>query len=401
MISKQFALKIFEAFAIERWSDFVRPIDLIEMDKSAEKMMTAYILGKFEEKNGKEVNWHWMIYASLFELLKKIALCDIKAPIQRMIKKNYPAEYKKLNDWVLEQYKDLIDNELYDEFEKYLKSTNKPTDKPTILAKRIFRAAHKFSAMREFQLLSPVNEEITLQKVANDLYEDISEFLDLKGLQLLLTKQRPFKFLLMVEKLRYQVRWNQTPRIPKTSVLGHSFFVAILSLLLSRQGEIKKNPKRIYNNFFSALFHDLPEAVTRDIISPVKQATRKLPEIVKKIEDEIVNTELRPLMEDFFADELLYFTNDEFENRVKIDTQVCHKDFDEINKTYNEEKFDPVDGKLIRAADHIAAFLEADSSIQHGITSSHLTEGKNNLRKLYPSGNLINGCDISVFFEEG
>ena len=32
----------------------------------------------------------------------------------------------------------------------------------------------------------------------------------------------------------------------------------------------------IFNNFFCSLFHDLPEAVTRDIISPVKQATDEL-----------------------------------------------------------------------------------------------------------------------------
>ncbi|MGL4986361.1 MAG: HD domain-containing protein [Treponemataceae bacterium] len=400
MISKQFALKIFEAFTIERWSDFVRPIELIEMDKSAEKMITAYILGKFEENNGKKVNWHWMIYASLFELLKKIALCDIKAPIQRMIKKSYPSEYKKLIDWVLEQYKDLIDSELYAEFESYLKNDEKTIDEPTLLAKRIFRAAHKYSSLREFQLLELVNEKMTLQKVANELNEDISEFLDLKGLQLLVTKQRPFTFLLMIEKLRYQIRWNQTPRIPKTSVLGHSFFVAILTLLLSRQSEITKNKKRIYNNFFSALFHDLPEAVTRDIISPVKQATQKLPEIVKHIEDDIVTAELLPLMEDFFSTELLYFTNDEFENRIKYKNNTEKKDFDDINKNYNTSDYEPIDGKLIRCADHIAAYLEATSSIQHGITSIHLTEGKKKLRKLYPQGQMVNGCDVSVFFLE-
>ena len=48
MVNKALALKIFEGFSIERWNDLVRPFDLIEMDKSAEKMVLVYIIGKFE-----------------------------------------------------------------------------------------------------------------------------------------------------------------------------------------------------------------------------------------------------------------------------------------------------------------------------------------------------------------
>ena len=76
----------------------VRPFDLIEMDKSAEKMVLAYIIGKFEESKGNTIDWDWMIYASLFELFKKIALCDIKSPLQRRIRLEYPDEYRRLNE---------------------------------------------------------------------------------------------------------------------------------------------------------------------------------------------------------------------------------------------------------------------------------------------------------------
>lgn len=30
-------LKLFEAFSIQRWNDLIRPFDIVEMDKSAEK----------------------------------------------------------------------------------------------------------------------------------------------------------------------------------------------------------------------------------------------------------------------------------------------------------------------------------------------------------------------------
>ena len=47
-MNKQLALKIFEGFSIQRWNDLIRPFDLVEMDKAAEKMVLAYIIGKYE-----------------------------------------------------------------------------------------------------------------------------------------------------------------------------------------------------------------------------------------------------------------------------------------------------------------------------------------------------------------
>ena len=210
MLTKKLVLKLFEAFSIERWNDFIRPFEMIEMDKSAEKMVLAYIIGKFEENQGNKINWDWMIYASFFDLLKKIALCDIKSPVQRMIKTEYPEEYKKLNEWVVAQYKDVIeDAELYQMFCDYMTGKDiedvKNPEEKTIIKRteRVLRAAHKFSAMREFQMLSVVNEPYRTKDIEKQLNQDIESFLDLRGLQLLITKQRPYEFLLMVEQLRF------------------------------------------------------------------------------------------------------------------------------------------------------------------------------------------------------
>lgn len=418
MLEKKIILKIFEAFSIERWNDLVRPFDLIEMDKAAEKMVLAYIIGKYEEQRGFSIDWDWMIHAAFFDLLKKIALCDIKSPVQRMIRRDYPQEYQKLNNWVVEQYEPLLtDEQLFKSFKEYC--LGNPFDPDTVRGHtyRVFRAAHKYSTMREFEMISVVNEKFRLSAIEKQLNHDIEEYLDLRGLQLLLTKQRPYDFLMIIEQLRFQVRWNQTPRIPKTSVLGHSFFVAILTLLLEKKSGQVFCASRRYNNFFTALFHDLPEAVTRDIISPVKQATDGLPSIVKHIEDVIVSRELEPLMDKCYKDELLYFINDEFADKILIPKentllssslienfsnansgQILKVSFDDLNKKYNIPECSPTDGSLIRIADHIAAFIEADSSINHGITSTHLRDGRENLLRIYPKGKIISGIDVASFF---
>ena len=406
MLDKRFVLKIFEGFSIERWNDLIRPFDIIEMDKAAEKMAAAYIIGKFEESQGHEIDWNWIIYASLFDLLKKIALCDIKSPVQRMIRREYPREYMRLNEWVLEQYRPLItDDDLFAHFTLYIGQTagSLPLPQKSVLAARVLRAAHKFSSYRELEMISKVNESERTDKIRREMNEDLGEYLDLRGMQLLITHQRPYEFIMMIEQLRFQTRWNQTPRVPRTSVLGHCFFVAVVTLLLGRETGIQFCPERVFNDFFSALFHDLPESVTRDIISPVKQATDELPSIVKHIEDEIVRKELVPLMEPFYSDELMYFTSDEFENRIVRTNsdgtrQTVHVSFDELNSTYNSAAFAPVDGKLVRLADHLSAFIEADSSIKHGITSSHLTSGRDNLLKMYPEHTVINSIDAASLF---
>lgn len=407
MLNKKLIMRLFEGFSIQRWTDMIRPFELVEMDKSAEKMIIAYIIGKIEESQGKKVNWEWLIYASLFDLLKKIALCDIKSPVQRMIKKQFPDEYLKLNEWVLKQYKDIIeDDELYSKFTIYVGRTagNFPLPDDLILTFRILRAAHKYSSLRELQMIECVNERERVYKIKQQLNLEIQEYLDLKGLQLLVTKQKPFEFVLMIERLRFQTRWNQTPRVPKTSVLGHCYFVAALTILLMRETKIKLCSKRFYNDFFSALFHDLPEAVTRDIISPVKQATDELPSIVKKIEDEILKNELIPLMEPSYSDEIIYFTNDEFSNRIKVSnsskSQVAVVEWEELNEKYNKDKYDPIDGKTVRLADHLSALIEAHSSIKHGITSEHLQSGKENTIKGYPHGKIINAIEIRKLFDE-
>ena len=184
-MDKQLILKIFEGFSIQRWNDLIRPFDLVEMDKASEKMVIAYIIGKYEEKKGIKINWKWMAYASLFDLLKKIALCDIKAPVQQMLKKEFTREYMRLNEWVLKQYRQLIkDDSLFSEFTIYIGQKAGSFALPENLkdSVRVYNAAHKYSTIRELEMLSVVNEKERLSKIDTELKADIQPYLDLEGL---------------------------------------------------------------------------------------------------------------------------------------------------------------------------------------------------------------------------
>ncbi len=402
-MEKNLALKIFEGFSIQRWNDLIRPFDLVEMDKAGEKMVLAYIIGKYEEKKGHQIDWNWMIYASLFDLLRKISLCDIKAPVQQMLKREFPDEYMRLNEWVLNQYKALIpDSKLFSDFTIYVgqKAGTFPLPEELKRTLMVYSAAHKYSTIRELEMLSVVNEAERLSAIKSSLEKEIQQYLELEGLQKLMTHQKEFDFLLKIEQLRFQTRWNQTPRVPATSVLGHCFYVAIMTLLLGRESNPKMCKNRVFNNFFCALFHDLPESVTRDIISPVKQATDDLPNIVKKIEDEIVQKELVPLMDPIYVDQVIYYTNDEFSNRIIKNGRVECVTWEDLNEKYNSEEYQPVDGRLVRICDHFSALMEADISIKHGITSEHLTKGRKSTLDHYKEGEIISGINVNEFFSK-
>ena len=403
-MNKKLSLRIFEGFSIQRWNDLIRPFDMVEMDKAAEKMVLAYIIGKYEENKGNFIDWEWIIHASFFDLLRKIALCDIKAPVQQMLKREFLDEYMRLNEWVLNQYRPLInDDDLFSRFTIYVgqKAGYFKLPEELNVSLRVYNAAHKYATMRELDMLAVVNEKQRLEKIYTELQADIQPFLDLEGLQKIMTHQKPFDFLMKIEQLRFQTRWNQTPRVPATSVLGHCFYVAIMTMLLGRESNPDMCKRRVINNFFSALFHDLPESVTRDIISPVKQATDGLPDIVKKIEDEIVEKELVPLMEDFFRDEVIYYTSDEFSDRI-LDAQknVKKVSWEDLNNFYNEDELYPVDGRLVRICDHLAALMEADISIKHGITSVHLINGRKGMLSHYQPDEKISGINVYKLFHD-
>ena len=370
MINKSFVMKLFEGFFIRRWNDQIRPIELVEMDKNAHKMVIAYCLTQYEEDDGKNVDWHNIIRGGIYELLRRIVTSDIKSPVYRKIREDEPTVFAQLNEWVYNQFKSLITNKsIKDEFRKYLIGDGLIDP----ISKKILKAAHLYASFWEFQIIRNANPHgYKIQEIDKMMYKDFEPYMDLIGLRKLLCKGKISSFIDIVGQLRFQVRWSQTPRVPTTSVLGHSMMVAVLAYLFSRK--ISACEKRIRNNFFGGLFHDLPEALTRDIISPVKGSNKELSDVIGKIETELVEKEIFPLLPNDWRSDLKYFTENEFENKVRIDGEELEKPptSEEINSDYNEDIYYPYDGQIIKACDRLATYTEAFASIETGIKTSHL-----------------------------
>jgi len=188
-------------------------------------------------------------------------------------------------------------------------------------------------------------------------------------------------FLNLCGQLRFQSRWAHLHRIPKTSVLGHSLFVAILSYLFSL--EIKACEQRCVNNYFTGLFHDLPEVLTRDIISPVKRSVGEIDYLIKEYEKEQMEKEIYCLIPENWHSEFKMYTENVFDSIVTINGETKKVSSQEINDKFNKNKVNPRDGELVEAADDLAAFIEAREAIRNGSLGKDFEEARLSLKKRY------------------
>jgi len=387
--------RFFDAAYIQRWNDLIRPLDFTELDKQAHKIIIAFVIAKHEEQDrGIELKWDEIVHGCFFEFLQRIILTDIKPAVFDKIMED---KGKELNEWVLKNWeKDLNEfkSGLYEDFKAYL--INPPSSNTE---RRILKAAHYLSTSWEFNIIYHTNPGIYgIKKTKEEIENRLEDYFDFIGVQKISLKKKSFDFIDLCGQLRFQKRWIQTPRIPQTSVLGHTLIVALITYLCSREKGL--SGERLSNNFFGALFHDLPEALTRDIISPIKKAVGGLEDIIGDYEKNLVKEKMLPLLPQQWHAEMRFFLEEPFKNRVMSeDGKVKIVDNEKMNDILENDPAYPlrIDGEVIEACDHLAAFLEAAISIKHGVSSRHLEEGKKKLAENY-KGKVINGLNFGELF---
>lgn len=393
-MTKELFLKIFDAAYMQRWNDKLRPIPFIEIDKQAHKLIIAYLLGKFEEKKNP-INWTSIIEGAFFDFLERMIITDIKPPILARIKSD-PSRKKELNQWTFKQLEPYISC-LGEEFcRKYQNFFEEPDN---TIEKRIISAAHIYGSKWEFDILEKANPNgYDIDYIKENFEKNIENYYDLEGIKQLALYKSYRKFIDMCGQLRFQIRWANLHRFPRTSVLGHCFYVAMISYIFSLT--INACPKRIYNNFFTALFHDLPEVLTRDIISPVKNSIEGLSDLIKDYEVEQMEKFVYPLLpEDSIKQDIRFYTENEFTTFITLDGTKQKTTSEKINSEYNQDPFSPRDGEVIKAADELAAFIEVYTAILNGSDAGEFRKAYEILRNKYISINNLAGLDIKTIFE--
>ena len=266
-----------------------------------------------------------------------------------------------------------------------------------VLEKKILRAAHYYASDWEFKIIYSLNKyTYDIEKVKAGIYDNLKSCNTFDGFTKFQRDAFLQDFMSLIGKLRYQQRWAKAVRMPNTFVMGHMLVVALLSYFMTLELD---NPckKRLVNNFFSGLFHDVPEALTRDIVSPIKKSIEGLDKILSDIEKEQMENVVFPMLPKEWHPEIRYFTNDEFSSKVMLDGKCTISSSDEINEKYNSNEYNPIDGQIIRGCDHLSAYIEAFLSLSYGVSSQPIVNGYYHLRDEYKN-KVIGGIDFAVPF---
>ncbi len=393
MIRKPVLERIYQGAHIQRWNDHIRPKGFTELDKQSQKMIIAYILGSYEEQDKNiSIDWRKLIEGGIFEYLHRIILTDIKPPVYHKLMNE---RGKEINKWVYGLLGDDLQSIKGDFFQKFKEYFDNPSY--AVLEKKILKASHYLSTNWEFKIIYPMNSVIYgIEETKKAIENELEEHYDLAGVQKIKLGNKTSDLIDLIGQLRFQQRWAQSPRVPETSVMGHMLIVAIMSYLCSL--EIEACNQRLCNNYFTALFHDIPEVLTRDIISPVKRSVDGLDDIIKDIEKKQMDEKFFPLLPESWHEKMRFYIEDEFAGKIVEDGKIKNVTSDEINDKYNFDKYNPVDGQIIKGCDHLAAFIEARISISHGITSVHLDKGSETIALDYKNKNIA-GIDFGQLFD--
>ena len=372
--------KLFKLAVIQRWNDHPRPFNITELDKQGHKAITAYLFAKIEEaERGKKINWSGLFEGLIFEALQRAVFTDLKP---RLFHKLLKTRKGQMDRYLFETYREPLekfDKELFGRFKRYF------TDGGFLpYEKYIIRGAHFIPTYWEFQFIYPVAKAMyNIENVKRELENTLEDFHHLIGIQRFLLKRKLYGFINLCGQLRFQKRWISVERIPQTSVMGHLFFVSTLVYLLmkfiARFAGISISERAIYSTFLTALFHDLPEIITRDIISSLKEVLGK--EEIRKVEIEGLEDEVLNLLPPYIADEIRVFLGllppekaleiDEFTDRVYKNGELELFPPSDLSFLGEEEGY-PIWGSLIKLVDHLAAYYEALYTLKHGIKNGEL-----------------------------
>lgn len=354
-LSAEMLYLFFDSANMNRWNDHLRPLDLTELDKQAHKAAIAWILGKRAESEGRTIDWDGIIGGCMFSFIRRAVLTDLKPQVFHRVVEE---KMEQVNVFVLREFDSRVpdaDPKFRERLEDYL-WRKEPTYED-----RIVDAAHYLATRWEFGLIYDANRSrYGIAETRESIDRQIESFADIAGVDEMGFSGDTFNFIDLVGQLRFQQRWARAPRIPRTTVLGHSLMVANSMYLRDLDQGIEG--RQLYNDFYSGLFHDLPEVLTKDVITPIKVSVDGLADILEEYEKEQVESRIMPLLRPEWCEEFRFMVYDPF-------TDVDHPEFGFRN------------GSDLKVCDLFAAYMEAHVSRCYGIGSKTLSDGEEEVRR--------------------
>lgn len=214
---------LFEGFFIQRWNDRLRPVNLTEADKNSSKMMLCLFIGKLLEDKGEDVNWEEIVNKGIYDALTRYALSDISSVVHSKLRENPEAYVISILKVIEKQYSKLLPEDFLDRYKNYI--TEEKTSKLS-QSDFIIRLGHQLSLRQEFKIVRSIGYGsffLPHEENGDEIDRKINEICNELGIEEILNSQGEIQLeelnltLKLIDRLRYQTRWSQTPRVPNTN----------------------------------------------------------------------------------------------------------------------------------------------------------------------------------------
>ena len=259
---------------LRRWTNFITEGKYDEISKQSLNCTISFILAVEAEQRGISINWERFPKIAIYRAFQKAYVnYDTPEHILKEICNMGGIQFDKaFGDVTAKTIEDLTDTE----FANWVKEGCGTVEE------KIYQAATKvatFLELKEIQKHMNGDYSIKYEEIVRSMakYEDIPGFNVVSN-----ATSNYFKVFSAISKLRNQNRWAAYSYLVDCSVLGHLFDTAVFAYLMALEKE--KNEKIATSCFFMGIFHDIPEAFTRDIPSPIKDKIPGFRKLTEKYE---------------------------------------------------------------------------------------------------------------------
>jgi putative hydrolase of HD superfamily len=262
-------------FTLQRWNFLPRIENWVEAENVAYVAHIVYGVGR--TAGLKDLDLESVLSRTLLKSFNKCYMSDISKYTKDAIKEMDNKLWDKIERSIVQETVKLFPSKLQEFVKKHIMISTGESEQESKMNK-LLQFAQMKAAITECLVNRSIYKEhpyyttdyaniINNNKTDIDKMKDIDEYrsayADLENF---------FKYIL---KLKYLRRWNRLNRAIETSVMSHTFLVATLVLIASKleqlNGSMTKDNSFVLKCILRALYHDVNEGLTGDVISPVKK----------------------------------------------------------------------------------------------------------------------------------
>ena len=304
------------------------------MDNLGFVIHVALFLSYLEEQKWKKVDKLFLIKRLIFASFNRLVLADINSGTREYILSLDKEIFKKLEDKALEKILELEGSQnIKDDIKITLEDDSKE------LELLIIEAAKKYAGHRECTINSRVYSEVYEKTLTVITWELEVTRKKLESLDELLSNENYEKYLSHVRGLSHSFRWMQENRQFPISVMAHLVYVTFISYIIWSLENENWADLDIEELLLKSIYHDIPEAITGDIITPTKRSIPGFVEILEEVE--------LKMMEDYMFE----YVPEDYKNYIS---------------PYIFAPFDDELWKIAKYSDIFSALFEAKIEINNG-----------------------------------